>query len=112
MPQYCTHLHDARAKVIALKRRCSSLKVGDPELVRALAECSEVEQDVEICEMAMNVAESDVFLRVKQRRRELHCIYGNTAEAQDKICRIVAGMMMEMEAIKKTAICMDTLGML
>ncbi len=106
----CTNLYDARAKVVALKRRCGSLKVGDLELVYALAACLEAEQDVEICEIAVNVAEDDVFMRVKQRRHELHCIHGNSAEAQDKICRMVAGMVVKMKAIKKTAICGDTFG--
>ncbi len=111
MRKFCKHLHDARAKLIEAERRVSGLKVSDPELDAALHAYSEAEREVEICEIAASAAEDDVRLRVEQRRRELHSIYGNTAEAQDKICGMVAGMMVEMEAIKKTANCVDTLAM-
>ncbi len=80
--------------------------------MRALDACSEAEQEVKICEIAASVAEDDVLLRVKQLRQVLHCIYDNTNESQGKICRMVASMLVEMEAIRKTAIFVDTFDML
>ncbi len=108
----CKLLRDARAKLIETERRCSGLKADDLELVLVLDACSDAEEEVKICEIAASVAEDDVLLHVKQLRQELHCIYENTKESQEKICRIVASMLVEMEAISKTAICVDTFDML